>query len=320
MTVVLQHWSVDPYLALAVVLGAVHGVGVRRRLRALRAAGRPVWRWRARSALFYLALVVFGVAIDSPLDYWSDYYLYAHMIQHILLAFVGPPLVVLAAPWLALQRGLPRWGRQALARTAQAWRRSTVLVRAGRVAAHPVTAVVLFNAWMVFWHLPGPYDLAQGNPAVHIAVEHAGIVALGLVLWLQVLDSPPLHPAPGPLGRAGVAFATNAVMVMIAMTLVLFSHDLYPVYAHVPHGFLTQYSDQQVAGSILWICGEFTLAPAIYWNVQLFLRAQAAGKGSRARTPWGRRAERWRPVGPDALSTGWAPATLPRVGPAGPGR
>lgn len=300
MHLLLRHWSLDPFLAIAAVVIVLHTVGLRRRLRALRRTGQPLRTVRGRAAAFYGGIALFAVAIDSPVDFYANRYLTMHMLQHILLAFFAPPLVVIGAPWLALQRGLPRAGRQVLGRTIQQARRRPGWRRAGQILSHPVTAIVSFNVTMVFWHLPGPFDLSELNPAVHIWLDHGSIVATALLLWLAILDSPPYHPRWSPIGRAGVAFISNAVMVMIAMTLVLFSHDLYPVYAHQLHTVMSQYSDQQVAGSVLWICGEFTLAPAIYWNVQLFLKSQARSRSETAASPWARRsAARWQPAIPD---------------------
>jgi cytochrome c oxidase assembly factor CtaG len=303
-----SHWSLDPVVVLLGITAVLHATGLSRRLRGVRAAGRGAPQasgWRLRAAAFYLGLLLTAGAIASPLDYWADDYLFAHMIQHIVLAFFAPALIVLGAPWLALQRGLPRPLRRDVGHLAQRVRRAAWSRRLGRVISDPRLTFLAFNVNMVVWHLPGPFDLAERTAAVHIWAEHAGFLVLGVLLWLQILESPPLRSRLSPLYRAATAFGTNAVMVGVAMTLVLFTHRLYPVYAHVPHALLGQAADQQVAGSALWICGEFTLAPAIYWNVLAFLREQDQRPRLAVIAPWTRRAGAWGTVSATEAEMGW---------------
>ncbi len=292
MHAVLTHWSYDPFLIVVLVVAAVHARGLRARLRAISRAHRPVRSWWGQAVLFYLGLLTLLVAVLSPIDYWSDYYLSVHMVQHLLLAFVAPPLIVLGAPWLPILRGLPRDVRRALGRLAQrtsaptrtapelasappgwsaGWRALATLRRG---AAWPWTWVIAFNAMMVLWHVPVVYDLALNNQTVHVWGEHGSFFGLGIALWLQVFGSYPLRPALPGYQRVVVLFLTNAVMVGVAMTLVLFTHVLYSYYLHLPgHTFAGVEADQQIAGTILWGCGEVSLGPAVYHSLHAWLRS-----------------------------------------------
>jgi len=286
-----QHWSFDPFILVIAVLVGVHARGLRRHLKAIARAGRPTAPWIRQAFIWWAALVVLLVAVISPVDYWSDTYLTAHVVQHILLAFVAPPLLVLGAPWVPLLRGLPRpvarvygallrrtRGKRPAA-TSSGWR-AAAAVR--KIAARPMTPVVLFNVNMLFWHLPGPYDLGASNSAVHIWLEHGSFFALGVCLWLQIFGSYPFRPALAPVGRIFSLIASNATMVVIAMTMVMFAHDLYPWYAS--RGLAAQESDQQIAGAILWVCGEVTFLPSILYTVTRWLdSSDHAGKGSAGR-------------------------------------
>jgi putative membrane protein len=264
-------------LAIAVV-ACVHGRGLRRHVRAIEKAQRPIGPWIGQALVFWAGLVVLLLAVVSPIDYWSDTYLSAHVVQHILLAFVAPPLIVLGAPWVPLLRGLPRpvarvYGqllRYTRARRPVADRRVwRAAARVRRVAAKPYTPVVLFNVDMLIWHLPGPFDLAARNQTVHIWLEHGTFFGLGVCLWLQIFGSYPFRPALAPVGRIAALIASNVTMVVIAMTMVMFTHDLYPWYAS--RGPSAQASDQQIAGAILWVCGEVTFLPSILYTVTKWL-------------------------------------------------
>jgi putative membrane protein len=262
---------------IAVVV-SVHGRGLRRHVRAIAKSRRPVRPWIGQALIFWAGLVVLLLAVVSPVDYWSSTYLSAHVVQHILLAFVAPPLIVLGAPWVPLLRGLPqpvarKYGQ--LLRYTRA--RRPVSGRPGwhaaasvrRIAAKPYTPVVLFNVNMLIWHLPGPFDLAARNETVHIWLEHGTFFGLGVCLWLQIFGSYPFRPALAPIGRVAALIASNVTMVVIAMTMVMFTHDLYPWFAS--RGASAQASDQQIAGAILWVCGEVTFLPSILYTVMKWL-------------------------------------------------
>jgi putative membrane protein len=278
VSAVFQHWSLDPFLIVVAVVVAVHARGLRRHLRAIRRSGRTVSPWIGQALIWWAGLVVLLVTVVSPVDYWSEVHLTAHVVQHILLAFVAPPLIVIGAPWVPLLLGLPHgvghWYGTVLQRTRPGypssgqpvWRWATA-VRA--FCARPWTAVVAFNMAMVLWHIPGPFDLAASNLWVHVLLAHAAFFCLGVGLWLQVFGSYPFRPLLGPPARVLALIATNAVMVVIAMTMVMFTRTLYALYSGT--GVTAQAADQQLAGAILWVCGEVTFLPAILFTVSRWL-------------------------------------------------
>jgi cytochrome c oxidase assembly factor CtaG len=274
MDAVTQHWAFDPFLVVVTIVTAIHGRGFALRIRAIARAGRPVRPWIGQALLWWAGLVVLVLAVASPIDYWSGTYLTAHIVQHLLLAFIAPVLIVLGAPWLPLLRGLPRPVARGYGRAVQrlrserpggaGWRAAAEVVRVG---AAPWTGVVAFNAVMVFWHLPGPFDLAEANETVHIWLVHGAFFGLGMAMWMQVVGSYPFRPVLPAPGRLLVLLVTNATMVVVAIALVMFSHDAYPWYS----ALLTpavQSTDQQLAGGILWVCGEVALLPAILYTVE----------------------------------------------------
>src|SRR5215468_7317386 len=161
-----DHWSFDSFIIVVAILVVWHEIGLARLAR--RSRPDRTRQRRRRSLLFYSGLAVLLIAVQSPTDYWADDYFFMHMIQHLLLMFAAPTLIVAGAPWQPLLDALPRQGGKVLTREVltRGWARPVRAVAA--FALRPWVAVTLFSAVMVIWHLPALYDLGQRNQAVHI--------------------------------------------------------------------------------------------------------------------------------------------------------
>jgi putative membrane protein len=94
-----------PSSSLAVVVAGWHEIGLWRMAR--RSRPERTRERRLRSLWFYGGLVVLLLAVESPIDYWADDYFFVHMIQHLLLMFAAPSLIVAGAPWQPLLDALP---------------------------------------------------------------------------------------------------------------------------------------------------------------------------------------------------------------------
>jgi cytochrome c oxidase assembly factor CtaG len=256
------HWSYDPFLVVAIVLAAWHEIGVQRLAR----RSRPTRNHerRIRSICFYLGLAVLLLAVESPIDYWAGGYFFVHMIQHLLLMFAAPTLVVAGAPWQPMLDALPGHTGRSVTRGVLAGNWSRPLRAAAGALLRPWPAVVIFNTVMILWHLPGPFDLAETNQAVHIWLMHGSYFAAGLLFWLQFIPSPPFRREMPLLSRGVALIGTNGIMVVLAMALSFFAvRSWYPVYSHVPGVTLPPLADQQLGAAILWVCGDFWAVPAL---------------------------------------------------------
>lgn len=267
MHYILDNWSFDPFLILALVIVVWHEIGLRRlasRSRAQRSRER-----RLRSLWFYLGLAVLLIAVESPLDYWATSYFMVHMVQHLLLMFAAPSLVVAGAPWQPLLDALPGRSGRSVTRGVLAGGWSRPLRRAGGLLLRPWVAVFLFSLVMVAWHVPALFNLAQENQAVHIWLMHGSFFAAGVLFWLQFIPSPPFRSQMPLLGRAAALLSTNVVMIMIAMSLSIFAnHSVYSVYDHVAGVSLPPFADQQVGAAILWVCGDFWALPTMIITIR----------------------------------------------------
>jgi len=262
VSLLVRHWSFDPFLVVVAAVIVLHEVGLAH-LRARSTTARSATR-RHRSFLFYAGLALLVVAVASPIDYWAGDYFYVHMIEHLLISFFAPMLIVAGAPWLPLLHGFPVGVRRRVGRWALLGRWSHGLRAAGRVVLNRWTAVISFNAVMVLWHLPALFDWAETNQLAHIWLMHASFFVTGVLFWLQIIPSYPFRMRATPLWQMGALIGTNLVMFVLAMSMSIFSAaSWYSVYAHVPGVSLSPFADQQIGAAILWVCGDFWAVPAL---------------------------------------------------------
>ena len=240
-------WSLDPGLIYVVGAGCLYILGSRGR-----------WRptaWEA--AAFFGSLLTIVIALCSPIDAYADQLFWVHMLQHVLLLTVAPPLFLLGRPWPRMWRALPLEPRTSVARTLARARWTSPI----RALARPVPAWILFNATMIGWHIPGAYDATLSYGTVHVT-EHAMFFFTGLLFWARVIDPGPLRPRLiWPVRIACVAGAT-VVSWALALFLVFAPHPLYGAYAELASrpGAISALTDQQLAGGVMWVLGSVAYA------------------------------------------------------------
>ena len=254
-------WLLDPsLLGVVLVAGALlYALGLRQRL----ATGRRRGELVRRALLFAAALALLDLVLSPAFDRYAEESLSAHMLQHVVLVAVVPPLVVLAAPWLTIWRAFPLGTRRSVARGVLTL--PAVLRRGLRGLVSPVPAFVLVNADLGLWHIPWLYDLTLRNAVVH-DVEHTSFLVLGTLFWVPILDSPPLHARLGQLQRAAYAGAGAATGWILALVLAFASAPLYPAYAVLRHrlGGLSALGDQQLAAGVMLGIGSIPFTIAVF--------------------------------------------------------
>ena len=129
-------------------------------------------------ATFTLGVIVIFVSLLSPLHVLSDHYLFsAHMVQHLLLTLVAPPLLII---------GTPDWLIRPLLRP-------NFMFRLARLLTRPVLAFVAFSVIFSLWHIPSLYNLSVTNYLVHIA-EHLIFMATAVLMWWPITSVMPELP------------------------------------------------------------------------------------------------------------------------------
>jgi cytochrome c oxidase assembly factor CtaG len=254
-------WSLDPSLAYVAIAALLYWLGGRGRGTERRPTRDPL-----RSLAFVAGLATIVVALDSPIDGYADRLLWVHMVQHILLLTVAPPLILLGRPWPRMWRALPLHLRAELGREIVRARWAAPL----RSLARPIPAWFLFSATIVAWHIPGAYEATLRSQTIHDC-EHALFFFTGLLFWAHVVDPGPLRPRLAWPAR--VAYIVGAMIVgwVLAIVLVLVPHPLYGHYAALASrpGGISALTDQQVAGGMMWVPGSisYTIAVMIvFWR------------------------------------------------------
>jgi putative membrane protein len=247
----LTQWTWEPSILIGVLVfgaGYFYLVGPMRRDRAW---GPPPSQGQVTA--FVLSFVTLVVALLSPLDYIGDHYLFsAHMVQHLLLATIWPPLFL---------AGIPSW-------LAAPFFRRRILSGIFLFLAYPAVAVILFNADIYAWHIPALYDQTLHNEGIHI-LEHLSFMALGVLVWWPVLSPVRSQRLSYPL-QLLYLFANGMFMMGLGIVFTFASSVFYSPYASAPRLWgISAVNDQQLGGLVMWYPGN---APYALMFVLAFYR------------------------------------------------
>jgi len=215
---------------------------------ALLAVWAAAWRRRgvpppAWSLIAFVAGLLVGLgAVNGPLHDLAEQALFsAHMVQHLLLMLVVPPLLLAGTPGFMVDAILARLLRP------------TAVRRVARAVTHPVPALSLYAAALIVWHLPAPFTRALAAEGWH-AFEHLVLVAAACLAWWPVLSPsrllPPLHYGAQLL----YLFVFGVPMTVVAAMITGAEQVLYPFYAEAARSLgVDALADQRLGGIIMWV-------------------------------------------------------------------
>jgi putative membrane protein len=238
-------WECPVWFTVAVVLAGLGYVRGWLQLRSTSPGLIPAWR----AVSFVAGLSSIWVAVASPFAVCDDQRLLTgHMVQHLLLLSLAPPLVLLGSPLLALSYGLP----PEIARALGAVFRRPRVQRIGKVPGQPALGWLAATVVLVVWHVPGALTLGLRSEAWH-AVEHASFLATGLLFWWPVIQPWPSAPTGPQWWMVVYLFLATLPCDIMAGFLVFSERVLYPVYLSTPgQPGLSALDDQQLAGALMW--------------------------------------------------------------------
>ena len=186
---------------------------------------------RSGRPLLLAAALALAVLVQIPPDErFARESLGAHMLQHVVLMSIVPPLLVLGRP------------------------------RALRLDFEPWSAWLAIAVVMGIWHIPWLYDLALRHVALH-AVEHASFLVFGTLFWIPVLCG-----RLDELRSLVYVVAGSVPGWILALVLTFAQHPLYPAYAALSHrlGGVSALSDQQIAAGVMVAIGSIPFAIAVF--------------------------------------------------------
>ncbi len=245
-----RHWHNESYLIGGLILfGWLYAIlagPFRERL----APGEPYPRslaWR-----FYSALVLFYLAVGSPLDQIGERFLFsAHMLQHQLLIYPAAILFLVGIPSWMIDPFLRRLGCRGLL----------------RLLTHPLICGLVYIIIYSVWHMPALYDWALQNKLVHV-VEHVMFFGSGLFYWWPLLSPSKIYPPVSYAGQMVYLFGVLIGMTPVFAYLVFSDSILYPTYEYAPRLFetFTPGDDQLLAGVMMKIIGMGVALVAFGWS------------------------------------------------------
>jgi putative copper resistance protein D len=267
---VLERWEFAPIVtAIAVVFAALYLWGAWRVGR--RHPARP-WPWW-RTALFLAGLAVVVLATESGIGAYDDVLFWDHMIQHLMLIMIAPPLLVLAQPVTLLlhasRNPVHTWAKRA--------------VRSGVVTflTWPPFVLALYAATIAGTHLTGLMSLVMTNPALHDA-EHALYLVVGYLFFLPILGSEPI--------RWRLSYPIRFVMLVVAMPVDTFTGlvlgtENTPIKGMTgvrPAGSAGPVADLHAGGAVMWIGGDAIMLGFMMLVFLMWAHADRVGTVSRS--------------------------------------
>lgn len=251
-------WSGDGVLRgglLALAGLYLLGIGpLRRRFK----LGPPVTRGQV--ALYLSGVLVLFVSLEGPIHELSDTYLFSiHMVQHMLVIYAAPPLMLL---------GMPGWLLRPVLRVPGVF-------RVARALTKPLPALLLLNVVFALYHIPSYHNAIQESHDLHIAA-HIVFIALAVLTWWPLLS--PLAELPRlayPL-RMIYIFGQTLPGFVVGSFITNARSVLYPFYAEAPRVWgLSAMDDQKLGGLIMWVFGGFYLL--LIYSAVFFAWARAEG-------------------------------------------
>ncbi|HXN02010.1 MAG TPA: cytochrome c oxidase assembly protein [Candidatus Dormibacteraeota bacterium] len=245
----LTTWTLEPTVLLGLLALSAGYVWV------VRSGGRHA-SWSPLARVYFAAgLFVMFVALASPIDTGGDRYLFSlHMLQHLLLAMVVPPLLLLGLPesWRALDR----------------------------IHVSPLVANVGFNAVLAVWHLPFLYEATLRNQSVHV-FEHLSFLAAGVLFWWPIMVPAGRRLAMSVIGKIAYLGFAGVPPTILGLAFILSPVVIYPFYAAAPRVTpLSPLDDQLIAGLVMFGLGNLIYFAAI-WIIFFRLDDKEATAGER---------------------------------------
>jgi cytochrome c oxidase assembly factor CtaG len=232
---ILLNWEFEPSVVIGcILLLAAYFVATRFKL-------------NIKALSYTLGVLSIFIALTSPIDLLADHYLFSvHMLQHMMIGIIAPPLML---------AGLP-------GSFVQSWLRFPLINKAERFLGYPPIALVAGIGTIWFWHLPYFYDLALRNESIH-TFEHMMFIVTGFMLWWPVLN-PIAERRLKPMMAIIYMGIASTLGMILGILFTISDTSFYSYYTNPEDELegtlkliredwhLTPVDDQKLGGAIMW--------------------------------------------------------------------
>jgi cytochrome c oxidase assembly factor CtaG len=231
-----------------------------------------------RALLFVGAVILFIACLVPPFSSYARRYEFVEALQFAILAVVVPVLVVSGSPWrlLRIAAHLPPEDRDNAGSGANSLRLVDELAAHRRRHPEALRSVLfasLFLAGVTLWRIPLTVDALVRHPWL-VGVEAVTLLMVGVGLWLELIESPPLSPRLSRPNRVALA-AVSMWTIWVLAYLVGLSHGAwYHAYSHHPGRGLSLSADQQLTTGMMWFVCGCAFIPVIFWNLTRWLQSE----------------------------------------------
>jgi len=233
-----------------------------------------------RFAAFFAGIISLSIAVGSPLDAFDDVSLSVHMVQHLLLMAIAPPLILLGAPALPLLQGIP----QAMARgIVGPFLRWSLVKRLARFISNPAICWLAAALALIGWHIPVVFELALRSHSWH-ELEHATFFGTGLLFWWPVVQP---WPSTARWARWSIPlylFCATLPCDALSGFLTFCDRVVYTSYLSAPQILTASpLQDQEFAAALMWVSVTIIfLVPAVVVTIQIL----SPGSANLTAQPW----------------------------------
>jgi putative membrane protein len=226
-----------------------------------------------RLAAFLGGIIFVWIAIGSRLNAFDDVLLTVHMVQHLLLMSIAPPLILLGAPQLPLLHGLPQFFACSVASPIL---RSSPVKRVGHLIGNPAFCWLAAALALIGWHVPAVLQLALGWNWLH-EIEHASFLGAGLLFWWPVIQP---WPSAARWPRWSIPlylFCATLPCDALSAFLAFCDRVVYSSYVSAPRLLVwSPLEDQQFAAALMWVAVTIILVvPAVVVTMQILAPHEA---------------------------------------------
>ena len=200
-----------------------------------------------------LGCSIMGIALSGPLDYYSSEIFSAHMLQHIFIAMVAIPILLISNPMPIILWAFPKYIRYGI---GTGLNKKGIIRNFLNFVTKPKIALPLFIITLWSWHFPDAYNASLNNEFIHFSM-HITMIISGLFFWWPITAAPPVRTSmtyPQKLLYLLIIITPTAALAAI---ITLSNTIIYTGYINSPAHFgISPFEDQRIGGLLMWIPGN----------------------------------------------------------------